>query len=173
MTFVLYPFIVYYLIQYLSVSKIALGLLIVFLIRFRTEKSKIPHQAYFLTGGLILFLFAIWNNDLITLRFYPVFMNLFLLLIFLVSLFHPPTVIERIARIQHPNLPPEGVAYTRTVTKVWSVFFLVNGLISFYTALWASFDLWSIYNGFIAYILMGLLMSVEYLIRIKTQQHIK
>ena len=33
------------------------------------------------------------------------------------------SAIERIARLQHPDLPPEGVVYTRRVTQIWCVFF--------------------------------------------------
>ncbi len=44
---------------------------------------------------------------------YPVAVNLGLLAVFGYSLFHPPTVVERLARLREPELPPPAIAYTR------------------------------------------------------------
>ena len=60
--------------------------------------------------------------------------------IFAASLRFPPTVIERIARLTEPDLPPEGVIYTRKVTVVWVAFLLVNAAISLWTALCGSLE---------------------------------
>ena len=59
--------------------------------------------------------------------YYPVLVNAILLAVFAASLWRPPTVIERIARLREPDLPPAAVVYTRRVTIVWSVFFALNG----------------------------------------------
>lgn len=56
------------------------------------------------------------------------------------SLRSPTSLIERLARIQHPDLPPEGIIYTRRVTQIWCVF-IVNGSIALVTALWSSFEI--------------------------------
>ena len=82
-------------------------------------------------------------------------------------------MIERLARLQHPDLPPEGVIYTRRVTQVWCAFFIINGAMALSTALWASLEIWSLYNGLIAYVLMGGLFAAEYLVRMKTQKHVR
>jgi len=57
------------------------------------------------------------------------------------------------------------------VTQVWCGFFMLNGGIALATALWSSFEIWSLYNGLIAYLLMGTLFVGEYLVRIRTQKH--
>ena len=105
------------------------------------------------------------GNAVLPLKLYPVLVNAVLFVVFQYSLRHPPTVIERLARLQEPNLPESGVRYTRKVTIVWSVFFVVNGSIALGTALWASDATWALYNGLIAYGLMGLLFAVEWLVR--------
>jgi uncharacterized membrane protein len=74
-------------------------------------------------------------------------------------------MIERLARLREPELPPEGVAYTRRVTQAWCVFFVFNGTVALATALWASEAAWSLYNGVIAYGLMGLMFGGEFLLR--------
>ena len=165
----LYPIAVYFGIQYVEPWKIAVILLFLIIIRSPIDKKS---NMILLVIGSIFCALAIWNNNLITLRFYPVLINLIFLYLFVHSLYYPPPIIERIARLQHPDLPEQGVIYTRKVTKVWGLFFFVNGLIALFTAIWSSFAWWSLYNGFITYLLMGLLMAVEYLVRIKTQDHV-
>ncbi|MGJ4749149.1 hypothetical protein ACQV5M_22485, partial [Leptospira sp. SA-E8] len=103
------------------------------------------------------------------LKLYPVLVNAVLLAVFAWSLRHPPAVIERLARLAEPALPPSGVAYTRGLTRVWCGFFIVNGLLALVTALWprqaGGDEIWALYNGLIAYLLMGLLFAGEWLLR--------
>ena len=118
-------------------------------------------------AALLLAAGAVWANALLPLKLYPVLVNLALLAAFGWSLAAPPSMVERMARLSEPDLPPEAVAYTRAVTRVWCGFFIVNGSIALATALWASQAAWSLYNGVIAYLLMGALFAGEYLVRIR------
>ncbi len=170
----LYPLLVFTTVQYLPPWQIAMLLLALLLLRLllSPQIKKNANQLVLLLA-IAFSLLALWNNDLITLRFYPVLINFALFLVFLFSLYFPPPVIERLARLQHPGLPPQGVIYTRKVTKVWTLFFLLNASVALMTAIWASLHWWSLYNGLIAYLLMGLLMGIEYLVRIRTQDHVR
>jgi uncharacterized membrane protein len=125
---------------------------------------------WWLGGALLLAAAAIWGNAWMPLKLYPVLINAVMLGVFGYSLVSPPSMIERFARIKETNLPPEAIVYTRCVTKVWCAFFLVNGTIALITALWASPAVWSLYNGVIAYGLMGLLFGGEYLVRMRFKQ---
>ncbi len=107
---------------------------------------------------------ALTNSEWL-LRFYPAAMNSGFLLIFAVSLVRPPSMVERFARLREPQLPPRAIPYTRRVTQWWCVFFVVNGAVALYTAIWASRELWALYNGFIAYLLMAALFGGEWLYR--------
>ena len=118
-------------------------------------------------AALLLAAGAVWANALLPLKLYPVLVNAALLAAFGYSLASPPSMIERMARLTEPNLPPAAIAYTRVVTQVWCGFFVVNGSIALGTAIWASPAVWSLYNGVIAYVLMGLLFAGEYLVRIR------
>lgn len=120
---------------------------------------------WWLGGTLLLFIVAMWSNVLLPLKLYPVLVNAVLLSVFAYSLISPPSMIERFARIREPNLPMQAVSYTRRVTQVWCVFFFGNGTIALVTALWASPAAWTLYNGIIAYVLMGLLFTAEYIVR--------
>ena len=120
---------------------------------------------WWLGGTLLLFILAVWSNVLLPLKLYPVLVNAVLLSVFAYSLISPPSMIERFARIHEPNLPARAISYTRRVTQVWCIFFAANGAIALMTALWASPATWTLYNGLIAYVMMGLLFAGEYVVR--------
>lgn len=169
----LYPVAVYVGIHYFDPRMIAIMLIIVVIIRLAVSFSEKHWSRLLWIVALLYCGFAVWRNDIVTLRYYPVLVNGMMLMIFSWSLLFPPTVVERLARIKHPDLPLDGVRYTRRVTLVWCIFFIINGSMALSTALWGSFEIWSLYNGLIAYGLMGSLMAGEYLVRMKTQKHVQ
>ncbi len=103
------------------------------------------------------------------LRWYPVFVNGSMLVLFGVTLLRPPSMAERLARLKEPDLPPHAVEYTRKVTMAWCGFFLVNGSIAAATSLWGTDAQWALYNGGIAYGLMGVFAGAEYLVRLRVK----
>lgn len=141
------------------------------LLRWLLSPRPRTFPAVGLNALMVLFGLALaLKGDLELVRWYPVLVNGVLLALFGTSLLWPPTVVERLARLTNPALPPSGVRYTRKVTAVWCVFFVVNGAIATATALWATFATWSLYNGVVAYVLMGLLFGAEFWVR---QRHLK
>lgn len=96
--------------------------------------------------------------------YYPVLVSAMGLLAFASSLFQPQTLIERLARRVEPNLPPEGVRYTRRVTLAWCAFFVINGGIALWTTT-RPMSVWTLYNGLISYLAMGAMFGGEWLIR--------
>jgi len=129
---------------------------------------KACRMTTFVAGAAsVLVALTVWKNTLVTLKLYPALINFGMLGLFGFSLLSPPTVIERFARIREPDLSDAGVRYTRGVTQVWCIFFIVNGSIALFTAFFTSEAIWSLYNGCIAYILIGLLFGTEYLFRIR------
>lgn len=96
---------------------------------------------------------------------YPVAVSLLMLAVFGASLFAKQTLIERLARLQHPDLPPEGVRHTRRVTQVWCGFFVFNAAAAAVLAWRGQHDWWAVYTGLVSYGLMGLLFAGEWLYR--------
>lgn len=96
---------------------------------------------------------------------YPVIVNFIVAGVFAFTLKYPPTMVERIARISEPDLDESGIQYTRYVTFIWVLFLLMNGCISLGTALYGDHHQWVLYNGCISYILMGLLLAGEIIVR--------
>ncbi|MCL2872548.1 MAG: hypothetical protein FWF41_06190 [Betaproteobacteria bacterium] len=103
-------------------------------------------------------------------RYYPVLVNAIFLLAFAISLFQSQTIVERLARRLDPDLPPQGVDYTRKVTLAWCVFFIINGGIALWTTT-QPMAVWALYNGLIAYAAMGVMFVGEWLIRRRVLRH--
>ena len=178
----LYPLVVFYGLAEFSVRIVSLLLLLLFLVRLfvlkingdsfnKADEVLTPVMQKSISLLVLVFLlFSFVANIEIGLLFYPVIINSTLAFIFSYSLVNPPPVIERLARLTQADLPLHAVVYTRKVTKVWLAFFIMNGLIAIYTALFTNLQTWTLYNGFIAYILMALLFSGEYLVRLRVQK---
>lgn len=168
--FLLYPLAVYFGLTHLGVAPVAMLLAVLGLLRMWTTKRTAMWPLAVLAllcGGLsLVFQTEAW------LKLYPVAMNAGALCIFAATLFRPPSFIERLARLMEPDLPESGVRWTRRVTEVWCVFFILNGSIALYTALYCSMQVWALYNGLIAYVLMGILLGGEFVLRrIYRQKH--
>jgi uncharacterized membrane protein len=165
-----YPAVIFFGIEYLQPRYIALLLALLLIVRWRNEaKSLLSEmtQIYLVVFSvllLVIMLTTITNNETL-LRLYPALVNGGMLFIFGYSLKSPPSMIERFARLHEPMLNESGVRYTRQVTQAWCVFFVLNGCVAVFTALFASREAWSLYNGFIAYILMGIMFACEWLVR--------
>lgn len=120
-------------------------------------------------GAGVLALTSWWQGDTRAVKLYPVLVNVVLLAVFGWSLRCPPSVVERLARLQTPDLPAVAVPYTARVTALWCGFFVLNGAAAGYTALYCSDAIWALYNGLLAYVAMGGLMAGEWLVR----QHVQ
>lgn len=140
------------------------------------EKIKpVLSATFFMAAGLLCF----FTNEKIFLKLYSVAISVTLLLVFGSTLFSPPNIIFRFALLGDKsikNSPAEKKveAYCRKVCIVWCVFFICNGTVSVLTAFASSVfslseqaadSLWSIYNGGISYVLMGMIFTVEFIIR--------
>jgi len=158
-----YPLVVYWGLGHWEPRVLAGLLVLVALLRAFASRDRLWRVAAL--GAAALALVSMLGNALLPLKLYPVLVNAVLLAVFLYSLRHPPTVIERLARLREPELPERGVRYTRGVTRVWAGFFALNGSIALGTALFASEAVWALYNGLVAYGLMGLLFAGEWLVR--------
>ena len=95
----------------------------------------------------------------------PVLVSGSLLLVFGLSLRGEQSFGERMARRQEPELSPAKVRYCRRVTVVWCWFFAINIAITLGLAVAAPLSWWTLYTGIIAYVLIGGLFTVEYVVR--------
>jgi uncharacterized membrane protein len=166
-----YPFGVYYGVRYLEPRYIGLIVLVLVGARFLLARRHLEQSVVgslvpsTLMVALLCVLLLIFNQ--VTLMYFkPVLINLVMLATFGYSLLYPPTIIERFARLSTPELSNDAIAYTQKVTIAWCLFFLFNGLVAAYTGLFTSLEIWTLYNGFIAYLMIGMLLAAEYFIRV-------
>lgn len=164
---VLYPFLVYFGLPHLPpglLVALAVGLDGLHLLRRRWRGGGImPRWSFVLIPCVLLALLAL--RPVLAVQAYPPLVSLSLAAMFAWSLAHPPTAIERIARLTTPDLPAEAVAYTRTVTKVWTIFFLANASIASVCAVWFTVAIWTLWTGLVSYLLIGVLFAGEVVVR--------
>ncbi len=165
-----YPFAIYFGLSHFSPRYIAVGLAFIFLLRFILFKSTASSRSkisliLITAAGIVISVAGIISNNSLIIKLYPFVINLLMFGIFFNSILHPPTIIEKLAKIKTPNLPPEAIKYTRKVTITWCWFFVINGLIALWTTLFTSIKIWTFYNGFLSYIFIGIIFVTEYICR--------
>ena len=116
--------------------------------------------------GMFIIIFAFHYTNLIFFKYYPPIVNFCFFVVFFSSLFQEKTVIQKIALLMEPDADENVMRYTRNLTYVWAVFTLLNFLASVWT-IFLSKEMWTLYNGCISYILVGMIFAVEYIVRIK------
>jgi uncharacterized membrane protein len=164
---VLYPLLVYFgttILPSMAFVLIGLALIGMRLLALRQQPDAKIWKMAFLIAALALIL-TLFLDSALAIRAYPVIVSLSIASIFGLSLLYPPSLVERMARLQEPNLPPSGVIYTRRVTILWTVFLLANALISAATAVWGTLAQWTLWNGLVSYLLMGTLFFGEMIVR--------
>ncbi|WHN64792.1 hypothetical protein [Cysteiniphilum sp. QT6929] len=128
-----------------------------------------PKYALFtLSGiGISISLLGMLSHNIIFIKLYPVAMNIAFLSIFIASLFAKENIIYQFAKkTSRKPLPHFVSAYTRKVTIAWCIFFILNALVSCYSAVFSSLHVWTIYNGLISYILIGAFFVCEFVVRV-------
>jgi uncharacterized membrane protein len=119
-----------------------------------------PHLPLFvLIGG------AIASNERGLLLLLPVVVSAYLGATFAWSLRRGPPMIERFARLVEDDLPDFTLPYCRRVTVLWTGFLTVNAAGVAILAAAAPLGWWAIYTGPVFYVLLGVLLGAEFLVR--------
>ena len=176
MVLLAYPFVVWWGLHQGELIWLCLALGLLFALRLLPQPVRWREMAVLsrlLAGvGLLLCCLCLLCRRADLLLYYPVLVSGSLLALFGWSLWQPMTLVERIARLQEPDLPPAAIRYTRQVTRIWCGFFIFNGIIASATIWHGDLALWSLYNGLLSYLLMGTLMAGEWLVRQRVRARI-
>ena len=134
--------------------------------RLKKNLRLVVSSSILFTAGLICFL----TGQVIFIKLYPLFMNLIFLFTFASTLFSPPNICFRFACLSdkkiHGSMNERRIEkYCYKVTLIWCGFFILNGAAAVYTVFCKNDKIWSVYNGGISYLLMGLLFAVEFIVR--------
>jgi len=169
-----YPAVVYILLERVSPFLLALMLIVVVGVRLKLAHLRLGDSLWLLAVAAAGFLAAVAvTNSAELLKFYPVFMNAIFLAVFVASLFYPPSMIERFATAARMEMSEQGRVYTRGVTVVWCLFFVVNASISAWLALSGDDQLWALYTGIYSYLAMAALFVLEYAFRGVYQRRVR
>ncbi|WP_407722938.1 COG4648 family protein [Pectobacterium carotovorum] len=171
-----WPFLAWFSITHPEHRWLLAVLALMFVLRFATlrdENNLFKGTALWLAAaGVVLSVASLLLRDGGWLLWYPVAVNSVMLMLFGGSLYSGMPLVERLARLREPELPVQAISYTRRVTKVWCLFFIVNGSIAVLTCLVGNLHWWTLWNGVISYVLMGLLMGGEWLIRQRLRKRV-
>lgn len=166
---ILYPVGVYFGLEHIEPRYLILILVLIVFVRSAvTSDQGAPFlQKWLLPIGILVFAIIVFlSNSEYSLRLYPVFMNSLFFCLFAWSYRNPPTIIERAAQtMSRTPLSHAAIVYTRNVTLAWCGFFLINGATAYYTAVFSSIEIWTLYNGFISYCLIGCFFACELIVR--------
>lgn len=174
---VLYPALVFVCLVILKIPMRIFSLFIIFLalVSFLTATggSNKKQTVRLLASSSLLFaagILCFLTGSDVFVRLYPVFISIIFLFAFGSTLLIQPSMIFRFATLQDRSITgsrfeKEIARYCFKVTLVWCAFFICNGSFALYTVLYASPFVWSVYNGGVSYVLMGLLFAGEFVVR--------
>ena len=128
-------------------------------------------QRYFAWCMAFILAVVALTRSIETMFWYPIVINVLMLSLFGGSLLRGQTVVERLARLQTPDLNEHGVRYTRKVTQLWCGVFIVNILITATAIGLEYYDFWALYTSVISYCIMAMVMAGEWLVRQKVKKH--
>jgi len=159
---VAYPLLVFWGMRWFEPRVIGVILVLIYAARGLMVATQVSRRLLILAGLAVAGLFFWWSNSEVGLKLVPVVINVGLALGFSWTLRNPPTLPARMALLQHGFITPAIERYTSRVTCLWIAFFCLNAVIALITALMMSRASWALYNGLIAYLLMGVLFAGEY-----------
>ena len=76
-------------------------------------------------------------------------------------------LVTRMALLVHGDIDEYSRKYTRTLTKVWAAFFMFLALECTLLAVFASFEIWSLFTNIINYLFVILVFIADFLFRKK------
>jgi uncharacterized membrane protein len=162
---VAYPLIVFFGLQHLPPGVFAIALMILLGMRYGVLlPSERPVYLPVLFIYLAYAVTAALSQSATMLLYYPAIVNLTMSGVFLFSLRQGEPLLLRIVRARGIVIGGHGPVYLYRLTGIWAAFFIVNALVSIWTTT-QSIEVWTLYNGFLSYFLVGALIGLEVIFR--------
>lgn len=153
-----YPFIVFLALKkHIALRAVVVLLLIMAGFNFVQNKNR-----WVFGGILLLCMGMIIFNQNIFLKLYPVLMNFGMCVMFALSV-HKTPLITKFALGMGYELNSEQKKHTLKATYAWAIFMGILTILSLVTV-FLSNEVWVIFNGLISYILIGIMIVIEFLI---------
>ena len=150
-----------------GLTAIALLILLLALVLLVSRSWKERIILGLLSVGTVALLSTAGLSEQLLLYAMPVLINLGLAIFFGQSLLANRTpVITRFATLLRKEMHPKVVVYTRHVTQLWTIFFIVLTIESLLLALYAPIETWSLFTNLLNYMFTALFFTGEYIFRI-------
>ena len=165
---VVYP-LVAYIALWLKQPLLVIGYLLLIFAFFAIDKCRTKHWisgiALFLLIGVTVYFM---RQPVIQYMVYfpPILILLSLFMLFSQSLQAGQTpFITRYAMLLGDKLEDKHLRYNRTLTIIWSMFFLLMAITSILFAVFFSRDIWSLFTHIISYLLIASFFIIEFMYR--------
>lgn len=163
--FLIYPYLVYKGIEN-GMAWIAPTIFsIIYLLQaIRTKNVSLKIKKVLVAITLLL---GAYYLQTLTAKILPVLIQLMLMIFFGRTLLkgNGPSFIERFVRLEFPEFPEYVSPYCRNLTLLWTGFFAMNVIVCSLLAIWGTNYGWTLYNGVLIYVMMGVLAVGEYIYR--------
>ena len=160
-----YPFIIYFGIKVLPASFFGIALAVLLLLRFGFTQPG--ERATAVPALLLLLAYAVAATAVGSARmlmYYPVIVNFLMCALFAGSLRHEEPLLLRLVRARGMRMSVHAPRYLTRLTAVWAGFFAINGFVALWTTT-QPMELWTVYNGILAYLLIAALIGGEWVFR--------
>jgi len=163
---VVYPLLMFFMLDEFGVRPLAVLLAALLLTRVLPIVQSSRKNAIALALLIVVFAAVLYlSRSEKLLMAYPAVISLIMLGAFAVTLFHPPSIIERFSRKMGVSVPPQAIPYMRVLTMFWCGFFLLNACVAALLAWQGDVTRWALYNGLVSYLIIGLLIVAELVFR--------
>jgi uncharacterized membrane protein len=163
---VLYPCLVYIGLQRWSFQMFGLLIIAVGAVRFALSDRNNSKVNLALFGVTVVCGIGIWCfPSELAVKLYPVLMSAFVGSLFAFSLRDKEALIEKVARLRGAQMTPAAVRYTRRLTAIWALVLYLNGGVALYLAHFATTQAWTLYCGFLSYVILGAFAGGELVFR--------
>jgi uncharacterized membrane protein len=168
--FFLYPLLAFLGVRYFDarIASLVLSLILIARLTFLRSYGQNPFGRVFDVIWWIVLannIVNIYFKSELALKIYPALMSLGVFGIFVHSLIIKKPIIEKFARMHESHLSEERLKYIWKLTVLWSCWLFINTTLSIYTALFADFKHWAIYNNIVFYVVCGILFVGDFSFR--------
>lgn len=164
---VVYPALVFFMRGTVDPALFIVLALAIVAIRLTLGTSDIGSwRAALLVAAAALVVLALLDAGL-AVRAYPVLISLAAAGVFAVTLWQPPSLIERLALASGEPWSPALRVYCHNVTLIWALWLVLNAAIAAGLALEPDDHAWALWTGLLSYLVSGALMGGEWLVRRK------
>lgn len=163
-----YPFVIHYLVlnEYYQQASFYI-LTVVFLLVVQNIIQGHKWLAFILIVLTLSFAITLWLDSKMVVFLPPILIPIALAYIFGKTLIGNNTAFITVLaqKIRNTDIGEREIKYTRNVTKIWFLFFIICIIEAILLAYFADVATWSFFTNFVNYILIAALFIIEYSVR--------